>query len=151
MKWLGFTGGLIKFPKWAWRASKRAQRWRNREGVGVGDGRHRVSDVQGLRAVTFPERTESALCPLMWCCVFSRMSSTSWTELSCIHLNAIWRVLKPTSPSISHLVQIISWSSLSKQGDKKHRVRTPLKERLQSEPGCSPWFSVLCCKTGNSL
>lgn len=74
-------------------------------------------------------------CSPLWCCVFtkfSRVSSADFTELSCMHYNAAWRVLKPTSPSIYHLVHIISWSSLLKQGDKKHRRRTWLNERLKS-------------------
>lgn len=56
---------LIKSPKWAWKASKRAQRWRNREGVGRDDSRHQVSDVLWLRAVTFPEQSESVLSVVM--------------------------------------------------------------------------------------
>lgn len=72
------------------------------------------------------QRGFALLCSLMGCCVF--LSFPGWAAQAGFRSTAYiltpfgmnW---KPTSPSFSHLVQIISWSSVSKQGDKKNWVR----------------------------
>lgn len=67
------------------------------------------------------------------------MSSASLTELSCTHVNATWHVLKPTSPSISHLVQIISWRQ--EFTIKTQTTRTLLKE--SQDPVAALFFSIV--------
>lgn len=98
VNWLGFSQTLIESPKWAWKTSKRARRWRKERVQAAMTAGTESQMCWGYKKRHF-QKDQTSSVVYVATKVF-RMSSTNLT--ACVFFfffyNASWCVWKPTSP-----------------------------------------------------